>query len=257
MARCRKNGCRKRGRHPSAFCINHTSEWIYPTPKDKVVHPTSTAVQGRGYFGKFLFSNKEAFEMISKIAYEDPRLRDPNTIVTKCRFHQNYEGTELQPLLGLIVQEARARIKFPIKSKARVQEPILVVAPPVSSRKNSWTCGSIHRDFDTVEESGVYTFYLCLEGMTEHNGPIKLWARSKNCPCEAHNRGRGIERMKLKSEILLGGQGTVFVWDSRLLHQSLPNKNGIMRMGLAWVVNSSRKPALQRVENTDDDKGTG
>ncbi len=252
MARCRKNGCRKRGRHPSAFCINHTSGWIYPTQKNKVVHPTSTAVQGRGYFGKFQLSNKVAFEMIHKIACKDPRLRDPNTIVTKCRFHQNCEGTELQPLPDLIVREARASVNFPIKSKTRIQEPVLVVAPPVSSRKNSWTCGSIHRDFDSMEESGVCTFYLCLEDLTEHNGPTKLWPHSKNCPCEAQHRGRGIERMKLKSEILLGGRGTVLVWDSRLLHQSLPNKNETMRMGIAWMVNSSRKPALQRVENTDN-----
>jgi ectoine hydroxylase-related dioxygenase (phytanoyl-CoA dioxygenase family) len=65
--------------------------------------------------------------------------------------------------------------------------------------------------------------------------------------------------MKLKSETLVGIEGTVLVWDSRLLHQSLPNRNKKMRMGLLWVVNSFHKPAVQRVENTGDtdDGGEG
>jgi hypothetical protein len=47
----------------------------------------------------------------------------------------------IEPFLDLIVEQARLQNTFPLKTNTRMQETVLVVAPPEGSRSNSWTKG--------------------------------------------------------------------------------------------------------------------
>ena len=73
-------------------------------------------------------------------------------------------------MLDLIVQEARTRVGFPLKKKTRRQEIVIVIAPKVGSRSNWWTDGKMHSGMDSVEQTGVDTFLLCVDKVTLNNG---------------------------------------------------------------------------------------
>ena len=121
--------------------------------------------------------------------------------------------------------------KLPLKKAILAPGLDIVVAPPVSRKSNSWTKGPIHRDYEGGNP-GVCNFFLCMDDVTEENGAIELWEESKNVKIEKTNPERNLR--KLKSRKLTGPKGTVFVFDARLIHRSLPNATTKSRSTLVW-----------------------
>jgi ectoine hydroxylase-related dioxygenase (phytanoyl-CoA dioxygenase family) len=244
---CERTGCRKYARRPSPFCRNHKGN-AKETVEVKGVAVTAeklTPTKKKGYFGTFDLKDEKTLEEITtKMNNHSNDFEENSNLMTGGRVMANLDNVKMEdirPLLDLIMEEARDRIKFPLK-KTRLVRASLVIAPASSNRSNSWTTGQIHRDFSDVDMSGVYVFYLCIDEITEHNGAITFWPESKTCPVSTKTPRRFIKNMQ--STTLLGPRGTMFVWDARLLHQSLPNKTAGARKALVWLVNSVTNPDI-------------
>jgi len=150
----------------------------------------------------------------------------------------------LTPYLLDIVSVASKTVGFPLKTP-KIVKPLIVVAPKKSKLSNSWTKGGIHRDFDCVETSGVYSFMLFLDEVTAENGAIEFWKDSKLCgPLEKKCPERAINKAGLASEVATGPKAYVMVWDARILHRSLPNKSQNQRLTLQWLVTGVKGPSI-------------
>lgn len=251
MAGCKRKGCRKSARYPSLFCGNHATTGVVTRRKEKAKTKQSNntpAVKHRASFLKqFTLKNKEAIKIISQFMegkMEEMKEEDHDLFISGARRFENCDDPVLPPLLQSIVDEAKETIKFPLKSETRIGTPKLVVAPPLNSRSTAYTRGIIHRDFVTLDVTGVYTFALFLDTVTTENGAIEIWPTSKQCPHDRRNPTRHVRQLELDSTTVVGPKGTVFVWDSRLLHRSLPNKTRGLRKTLVWQVNSESKPSF-------------
>ena len=212
-------------------------------PRVTVTTEKTIPSQRTGYFRTFVVKDKNTLKDIT--AKMDNLAIDVNrdSLTTGCPALANLNDDKMEavrPLMELIVKEARVKFSFPL-GRTRIMGTAMVVAPAKSTRSNSWSTGQIHRDFSEVEISGVYTFYLCIDEISEDNGAILFWPESKTCQVETKNPKRNIKEMK--SMTLHGPKGTIFVWDSRMLHQSLPNKTADARKALVWLVNSVSKPS--------------
>jgi hypothetical protein len=247
MKVCKKRGCRKNARYPSNFCTVHgRQEVAVPKQVARKPPPKLPAMPMACYMRHFIFEDAEAMKSISDFVEEVMQTMDPDCFISGARHFEPFQESTLQPLLDLIVAQARSSIHFPIRSATRTAQTMLVLAPPLNSRSSSYTRCKIHRDFHTVDISGVYTFELFLDEVTADNGAIEIWPKSKTCPQNEKCPKRVIRALNLESETLVGPRGTVFVWDSRLLHQSLPNKIGTLRKTIVWMVNpESRAPIIE------------
>jgi hypothetical protein len=195
-----------------------------------------------GFLRQFNYGNEEVIRDITGIVEVEMDHMNLSTGHRVFSYLTNQQFASVEPMLELIVDQARLQVSFPLKTNTRIQQIVLVVAPPEGTRSNSWTRGKIHRDFSSPEVSGVYTFLLCLDEVTNTNGAIQIWRESKSCPHNNKTPIRGLDGLVVQT--LLGPKNTVFVWDSRLLHQPLPNKSTNARIVLIWLVNSQSKPAV-------------
>jgi hypothetical protein len=248
MKVCQKKGCRKSARWPSKFCTVHgRGQEDIPVRVATRPEPQIPARPLAGYVRRFVLENQRTLKNISGICERVMKTLDSDSLVSGARRLEPFEDTALLPYLQTIVDEARTFVKFPLNSKTRIAQTSLVVAPPLNSRSTSYTRCKIHRDFHTLDVSGVYTFELFLDEITTENGSVEMWPKSKNCPHDKKNPKRGIQQLKLESETLVGERGTVFVWDSRILHRSLPNKSDTLRKTIVWMVSSESKPPIADV----------
>jgi hypothetical protein len=190
----------------------------------------------------FMYENEDVIRGISVIVAEVMTRMHLNTGHRVFSYLTIKDVAAIEPFLNLIVEQARLQISFPLKGNTQIQETLLVVAPPVGGRSNSWTNGKIHRDFSSPEVPGVYSFLLCLDQITEVNGAINIWRESKYTPHNNKTPTRGLDGLDVQT--LLGPTNTVFVWDSRLLHQPLPNTSSCARRVLIWLVSSKSKPCI-------------
>ena len=158
---------------------------------------------------------------------------------------------KLQPHLLRITEEARDRTSFGYDD-LWVGGPSICVAPPVPriGRKHR-VDGSIHRDMTTDDGEGVYAFSLCINDVTEKNGAIEIWSRSIHCDCHEKHPDRYIrDNRDIPSRKLTGEKGTVFVWDSRMLHRSLKSVSEDRRVTLLWYVSTPDNPVeLEHFDN--------
>lgn len=255
MSSCNYIGCRRHRRRPSLYCRGHQPD--PPTGKYRNVcsirtisappnhEVRNTVLQTRrAYFrnldvtdsGNYLFVKKLVDKHLSRITREDTF----SGVRTLLHF-TNKELDTLNPCLHKLVDESKKRIAFPL-SFVRINAPIIIVAPPVSSHSNFWSKGTIHRDMDSVDTSGVYSFLLLLGNMTKENGSVSFWPCSNGWAIDGKHPTRFTKMCP--SITVVGCAGTLFVWDARILHQSLPNQTTRYRVGLHWIVNSTRSPPL-------------
>jgi hypothetical protein len=141
----------------------------------------------------------------------------------------------MEPLLLQIVSEAIKNVSFPLKQPT-IKDLTLIIAPKSSCLSNSWTRGKIHRDFLDVDVTGVYSFMLFLHEVTPENGAIEYWKDSKLFPVDDHHPERAMSETGAVSTLMVGPEGTVYAFDARVLHRSLPNKTEKWRLTLQWVV---------------------
>jgi hypothetical protein len=206
-----------------------------PTPQPAPVKHTA------GYLSSFVFENQEALTEITRIAEEtmnDFAQNNPNMFRTGQRRLIQCPTPWLDPLLQLMIEEAKQKVKFPLKSKCQVLHPSIVVAPAVGSRSSAHTRSIVHRDYDTIKLSGVYTFELFLDDIEQSQPQVRFWHESKLCPLDPRNPKRDINKFGLESTDIFGIRGTVYIWDSRILHQSLPNTTQERRRAVIWMAKS-------------------
>jgi hypothetical protein len=253
MSKCQKKGCRKWSRWATPFCQSHGRK-EEPVKKVRKNAPCEVKKEkgnvqeaGRtqeGYFREFVVGDKVILRKISRYIDDYISTMEADALARGSRaFSYVNDAPTLKPFLEEIVNEARARVAFPLlKSKVYAEKAGISIAPPNSTRSNAWTCGAVHRDFNDVDQSGVYVFLLCVDEMTEENGAIRFWRGSKNCRVDKRNPKRALKKLKQVPNTLVGKKGTVFVFDARLVHEPLPNKTDTRRVLLGWQVS---KPSVE------------
>jgi ectoine hydroxylase-related dioxygenase (phytanoyl-CoA dioxygenase family) len=252
---CHNRGCYKQARHPSKFCRFHT-----PTDASAPVAPfrrsphksslssiapyRSNRQKSVAYFQNYSLSqhNRPCLEAIqSSISDFASTEYRGSAGVRKLLPIQATVLEELLPFLLSVVAVATKVVAFPLKDPV-IHAPVIVVAPPSSSHSNGWSKGSLHRDFDCTVTTGVYSFLLFLDEVTPENGTVAFWRHSKQIgPIDPRHPERALVQSGLKSELLVGQEGIVYVWDSRLLHRSLANRTQKRRLALQWIVTSAAR----------------
>jgi hypothetical protein len=252
-SRCQKQGCRKCSRWATPFCQNHGRK-EQPVKKErknatcevekKKDHVQQVGRTQEGYFREFVVGDKVILEKISRYIDDYISTMEADALARGSRaFSYVKDAPTLKPFLEEIVNEARARVAFPLsKSTVYAEKAGISIAPPNTTRSNAWTCGAVHRDFNDVDQSGVYVFLLCVDEMTVDNGAIRFWRGSKNCRVDKRNPKRALKKLKQVPNTLVGKKGTVFVFDARLVHEPLPNKTDTRRVLLGWQVS---KPSVE------------
>lgn len=204
--------------------------------------PAAGVVTHAGFFKTFVFEDEVAMNNIRTIAMEE---KVKINLTTGYRCIVDPDRKDLIPFLSTIVQHARDSVNFPCRSKI-ISQVMISVAPPAGSRSSFWRGGKVHRDFDDLAVSGCYTFELLLDELNEENGGIQFWPKSMKKAHDKKHPSRGFEGMEIKLPV--GKSGTVLVWDSRMLHKSLPNKTEEPRTAIVWLV--SHLPVVSIVKAT-------
>ena len=248
--RCKNKGCCKYVRYPSPdFCSTHTLVTSCSVPPQKLYKKRPKYKNQRkplAYFKNFGLTNDNTFSLEALQNFINATVL-PGPLDHKEQKHGvrilfPLAGTaleEISPFLLSVVRQAQTAVSFPLKLPL-LHAPVLVVAPPKSSKSNSWTKGSLHRDFDCIATTGVYSFLLFLDDVTAANGSVAFWRESKEIgPVDPRHPERALDRAGMSPELLLGNTGTVYVWDSRLLHRSLANGTDKRRLALQWLVTSA------------------
>jgi ectoine hydroxylase-related dioxygenase (phytanoyl-CoA dioxygenase family) len=79
---------------------------------------------------------------------------------------------------------------------------------------------------------------IFIDEVNQANGSVEIWTNSQWIPLDEKNPQRAIAKSGLQAQLLQGPPGTVVVFDSRILHRSLPNTTQNRRFTLVWNVSS-------------------
>jgi hypothetical protein len=251
--KCANRGCKKYARggiwcaYHQHTCGNRRASRRASRTMTTTIPPSPSASKRRAFFKKFTISD-ESFLEIQSLINRILELEDTDLLERGRRrlFDIDDEDRqELEPLLLSIVSLAKTEIGFPLQTW-KVQKPNIVVAPGCSGLSNSWTKGSLHRDFWEEEKTtGVYSFLLFLDEVTTANGTVEFWPNSQCLPLDRKNPERAISKSGLTAELTVGPSATVYAWDSRILHRSLPNTTKNRRLTLAWLVTAQNGPTIE------------
>ena len=254
---CSNRGCKKFARHPSNFCRIHAALAVSVVrPRLRIKKPPSRSNSNSptpyrkektaAYCKNYVVShfNRPCLDAIQSTIFDFVATRSPR--ITGVRELIRVDAAaldELLPLLLSVTALASKVVAFPLKDPV-IHAPLVVVAPPSSSHSVPWSKGRLHRDFECVETTGVYSFLLFLDEVTPDNGTVAFWRHSKLIgPIDARHPERALDQAGLKPELLVGEEGAVHVFDSRLLHRSLANRTQRRRVALQWLVTSARNGA--------------
>jgi ectoine hydroxylase-related dioxygenase (phytanoyl-CoA dioxygenase family) len=94
----------------------------------------------------------------------------------------------------------------------------------------------MHPDQWDHKKSGLYTCVYFVDEVTAENGAIEFWPYTAHVPFDRRNPVARNE----PSQIITGPAGTLLVFDSRIVHQSLPNGTEEKRDTLTWGLCSKR-----------------
>ena len=240
-------------RHPSPFCSLHSlgiSPVVPVKPSSLKVSSSRMPARPAAYFKKFsILKNNEPLlvsirNIIAKGVLSLPGNQGHNRGVRHLSNFPEKVAAEIEPFFQSVVAKARKLVAFPLK-EVKIHSPLLVVAPKTSNSSNAWTKGTLHRDFDCTETSGVYSFMLFLDEVTEENGTVSFWKHSKSVsPIDPRHPERAINNAGLSSERVYGPEGTVIVWDARILHRSHANSTPRRRVTVQWIVTSAGRNGI-------------
>ena len=248
-------GCRKHPRYPSKYCRIHEPTITQECIKEAVSPNVAKTDKGqskmapleKGFLKAFTLDKNLKEKIIkftegwgAKILEQEPSLEE------RCRQRvpiQNMKDhgiicpndyKRVMKMLQSITDNVTKEIPGYCKSGERMRDAELIIAPRVSSRSNEWTCGVIHRDIECNKQGLVLSVAMALDKVTQGNGSIRFWPESIHTPCDPKHRKRYVE--KLTYEDLTVEKGTVTVWDARMLHQSLPNKDNETTIKISWYI---------------------
>ena len=249
-------GCRKHPRHPSGYCTMHQPHEYQCKPATRKV----AKIQLKGAGGdkknsplekgllKAFSVRKELKEALLKLTKDwnnkvfeyDPtngngcrkrivvRKMVDIGLITKIHFK------ELMKLLQEITVDITGDIPGFCKPGATSVDPALIIAPKVGLKSNGWSGGVVHRDSDLSKEGGILSVEFVLDKILLSNGSVRFWPQSLQTPCDPSHPERYLETMKY--EDLTAERGTVKVWDARMLHKSLPNKDNKTTVKIHWYI---------------------
>ena len=133
----------------------------------------------------------------------------------------------------------------------RAQNFAIIIAPAKSRISDAYAKGLLHRDsFD----SETYTCLLNLCDVTKKNGAVEIWPDTLHTTLDDNERDWRLFKKGKESQLLTGGKGTINIFDSRLLHQSLPNSTNVDRIVLSWTLNPMSQPPLEILTGTGNDE---
>jgi hypothetical protein len=121
------------------FCSKHALVDDSPSRLQVVVQPKAVPSKQAGFLGHFMFENEYVIRGITGIVAEVMIHMHWNTGHRFFSYLTIKDVAAIEPLLNLIVEQARLQILFPLKGNTRMQQISLVVAPPEGGRSNSWT----------------------------------------------------------------------------------------------------------------------
>jgi hypothetical protein len=138
-----------------------------------------------------------------------------------------------------------AKLKGSMWRGAQVDDLDFIIAGKVSKNSNNYTPCSVHRDSEWDEEElkrcELLSASVLLDKLTPKNGSVKFWLDSVQFPHSTKHPYRIIgKEPENRTYTWEGDKGTMRVWDSRMLHQSLPNETNETTLKLAWYVLSKR-----------------
>ncbi len=123
--------------------------------------------------------------------------------------------------------------RIPAVQEPVVLQPAVIVAPPVSNRSSAHAKGPVHQDVEH-DCDGYYSFHYFVDAVNADNGAIAIWPTSTHLPRrEGCHKGAPKGHWMRK---LTGPAGQMWLHDSRLWHQSLPNSTSERRITLSWTV---------------------
>jgi ectoine hydroxylase-related dioxygenase (phytanoyl-CoA dioxygenase family) len=252
---CHNRGCCRQACYPSKHCRFHTpstdaSVTVAPFPSLPQKSSASCDSSYRNRQKTFACCKNCSLSQLNQPCLEAIQSSISDFASAECRGAAGVRQLvsipatvleELSPFLLSVVALATKVVAFPLQDPV-IHDPVIVVAPPSSSHSNGWSKGTLHRDFDCTKTTGVCSFLLFLDEVTTDNGTVVFWRHSKLIsPVDPRHPERALVQAGLKSELLLGKEGTVCVWDSRLLHRSLANRTENRQLALQWIATSAGK----------------
>lgn len=146
----------------------------------------------------------------------------------------------LEPYLRQITEHACSlqdkdnKKLFPLKDFV-TKSYAVIAALPKKTYSKYWYTVPVHRDWYGLDLSGFYTFFLFINDVTPDNGAIKVWKGSTKVKLDQRNPKKSLCHLG-EPELLTGEKGCVWMFDGRLLHQSMPNMTDMMRLNVVWTV---------------------
>lgn len=114
--------------------------------------------------------------------------------------------------------------------------PTVINAPHVNPRSSLHTHGTLHRDHIGPEED-LLSFEIFLDDVTETTGPIQFWEKSMDSVVDFFSSRKWIAKEQHKASLALGKRGTLYVWNGRLIHRSMPNTDPeVDTLRVHWIV---------------------
>ena len=133
--------------------------------------------------------------------------------------------------------------------------PAIVIASKQNSRSLPWVEGRIHRDH-TEKQDDVLSFEVFLDDIDENTGAIRVWENSMDAELDEWNKKLSVQKVEAAEreqsqcgstatsqkvqpgvKLATGKRGTLHIWNGRILHQSMSNrdtKKSTIR--LHWIV---------------------
>jgi ectoine hydroxylase-related dioxygenase (phytanoyl-CoA dioxygenase family) len=241
--KCANRGCQKWARGGTGLCATHSGEQAIkqqPLTTKSHVAP-QIATHGKGCFRTFTLSQDFFLSVQSYFSSTViPKLDQLDFSKHGRRQLLSFTADQrkvLDPVLLSVVALSKTEVHFPLNSW-KIQTPNIVVAPAKSAFSNSWTKGLLHRAFLDKRTSGVCTFMIFIDEVNQANGSVEIWTDSQWIPFDKKKPQRAMAKSGLQAQLLQGPPGTVVVFDSRILHRSLPNTTQNRRLTLLWNVSS-------------------
>jgi len=248
MRKCKQNGCRKYARSGSTRCCRHSfsAHENNHHKKDRLCAiPCKKMPKRDALVAAFHIADTDLLQKIESIVHSSLETNGhtlPFPPMGGQRLIIKMDATQTRAMAPLLIKGARKANQLAKNfrcKKPKILAPIIIVAPPAGRRSTSWTKGPIHRDY-VGQAPGVYSFMLTLDNLVLSNGTVEIWPKSARTEANPKHPGRAMEKSGIESECLTGNKGTIFIWDSRLLHRSLPNSDSNARITLHWFVSSKK-----------------
>ena len=236
---CQWKSCRRQtDRHAGmskSFCRRHQRKdnVTYLTPPTVVPVPKPIVSKKEGIVHQVTvpgWTVRKALEWRTKLEKKLPKTKANRVSVPLV--HQ-YQKKWVQEIIEATTDSLEGIIgKFTIIENSADA----IAAPPTNHR---WVKGKLHRDCALSEAPRQYTFIFFIDETNENNGNIELYRDSCGMPAYERDGGRLFEKMKaakIEMEKITAKSGTLLVFDSRCLHQSMPNMTDATRWTLNWLV---------------------